>query len=45
MKKKTSYQSPKIDWIDFLEDDIIRTSQGQGNDIGEDSGENDGEWA
>ena len=45
MNKKASYQRPEVNRIDILEDDIVRTSDGQDNDIGEDGGKNDGEWA
>ena len=45
MNNNAIYESPKIDWIKIFESDIITTSGGSGNDVGEDSGENDGEWA
>ena len=45
MNKKTIYESPEVDWIEIFESDIITTSGGGENDVGEDSGENDGEWA
>ena len=42
MEKKTTYASAEIELIKFAMSDVIETSGG--NDIGEDSGENDGEW-
>ena len=42
MKIKEPYEAPCISILVLLEADII-TSSG-GNDIGEDPGENDGEW-
>lgn len=42
MKNKTSYEKPEIELISFSATDILTVSGG--NDIGEDVGENDGEW-
>jgi len=42
MEKKNPYEEPEILFVAFSESDII-TSSG-GNNIGEDDGENDGEW-
>ena len=42
MKKKDKYENPELELILFAETDIITVSGG--NDIGEDDGENDGEW-
>ena len=40
MTKKALYQLPEAEIIYFSALDVVSTS----NDIGEDSGENDGEW-
>ena len=40
MKKKTLYESPEAEIIHLSALDVVSTS----NDIGEDSGDNDGEW-
>lgn len=42
MKNEVKYQTPELELIYFAATDIITTSGG--NDIGEDNGENDGEW-
>ena len=43
MKKKITYEPPELFMISFYDTDIITVSNG-GNNIGEDKGENDGEW-
>ena len=40
MKIKTLYESPEAEIIRLSKMDVVATS----NDIGEDSGDNDGEW-
>ena len=40
MKKKTLYESPELEIIRFSQKDVLTSS----NNIGEDGGENDGEW-
>ena len=42
MNKKKTYETPELNLIILLETDIITTSGG--NNIGEDKGENEGEW-
>ena len=42
MKTKELYVTAEIELVKFGMSDVIETSGG--NDIGEDSGENDGEW-
>ena len=42
MKTKALYVTAELDLVKFEASDVIETSGG--NDIGEDSGENDGEW-
>ena len=41
MNKTPHYETPEMILLELSEDDIISTS----NNIGEDEGENDGEWA
>ena len=41
---KSTYETPRIDLIMLYNADIITTSGGTDNDIGEDHGKNDGEW-
>ena len=41
MKKELNYEKPEIELIQLLKSDVITSS---GNDIGEDDGENNGEW-
>ena len=42
MKVKVYYEEPEIELISFSTTDIVTASGG--NNIGEDDGENDGEW-
>ena len=42
LAEKKAYEVAEIELIEFKCHDIITTSGG--NDIGEDNGENDGEW-
>ena len=43
MDKKLPYEEPELLCYIFTDIDVITTS-GNNNDIGEDTGENDGEW-
>ena len=43
MEKKELYTTPKIEIVRLCNTDIITTSN-TNNGIGEDGGENDGEW-
>lgn len=43
MEKKLLYEELKLKVVFFASSDIVTASGG--NDIGEDPGENDGEWA
>ena len=41
---KSTYETPKLELILLYKADIITTSGGIDNNVGEDDGKNDGEW-